>query len=82
MLSAPYVWLFTNTIPPARRYVLSFIACIFWIMALSYLMVRNRINVFTDWSDFVLHVSVQRNCSPAPCHSSRKWSLLLSRAIS
>eukprot|EP00039_Didymoeca_costata_P030165 m.28168 g.28168 ORF g.28168 m.28168 type:complete len:368 (+) comp7978_c2_seq1:984-2087(+) len=40
IISATYVWLFANTIPSAKKYiVLSFTMCILWIMGLSWIMV-------------------------------------------
>eukprot|EP00049_Salpingoeca_infusionum_P014707 m.277954 g.277954 ORF g.277954 m.277954 type:complete len:864 (+) comp15734_c0_seq4:312-2903(+) len=40
MIAAPYVWLFTNTIPSGvKHYIVSFFICMVWIMALSFAMV-------------------------------------------
>eukprot|EP00055_Hartaetosiga_balthica_P011685 m.54011 g.54011 ORF g.54011 m.54011 type:complete len:765 (-) comp7694_c0_seq2:76-2370(-) len=40
LIALPYMWLFVNTIPPGKKhYVSAFIACVLWIMGLSFALV-------------------------------------------
>jgi len=56
LITAPYDWVFMNTIPPAKYYKLSFSMSIFWIMVLSFGMVTSviRLGCIIGIDDYVM----------------------------